>query len=224
MMTISRLPLAGVAACAIALSACTDPATLDSAMANPNQNRNVGMGAGALVGAGVGALVAGTEARGALIGAAIGATAGGLAGNRLDRQAAELRQQLANDRITVVNAGNRLIVTLPQDITFATGSSAVAPDLQADIGRVAANLLNYPKSTVEVIGHTDNTGEASFNQTLSEERAVAVASILFANGVPPLRVSAFGLGENQPVASNLTPEGRAQNRRVDIVVIPQNET
>ncbi|MCV6585387.1 MAG: OmpA family protein [Marinibacterium sp.] len=220
-MSISKSTLAVCAAGLMALGACTDPATLDSAVANPNQNRNAGAGIGALAGAAVGALAADSAAKGALIGAAVGAGAGALIGNDLDKQAAELRQQLANDGITVTNTGDRLVVTLPQDITFATDSSTVTPALQADISRVAANLLNYPKSNVQVIGHTDNTGDAAYNQTLSVQRASAVANILFAGGVPDTRVSVFGRGEDQPVASNLTPEGRAQNRRVDIVVIPQ---
>ena len=221
-MSIAKSPLTFCAAGLLALSACTDPATLDSAASNPNQNRNTGAAVGALAGAAVGALVADTEARGALIGAAVGATAGGLIGYDLDQQAADLRQQLANDGIQITNTGDRLIVTLPQDITFATDSAVVTPSLQADISRVATNLLNYPRSNVQVIGHTDNTGDAAYNQTLSVQRASSVANILFAGGVPTNRVSVFGRGEDQPVASNLTPEGRAQNRRVDIVVIPQN--
>lgn len=221
-MPIFRTPIVAATASLLAISACTDPATLDSAVADPNQNRNTGLAAGALVGAGLGAIIADDSGKGALIGAAVGAASGGIIGNELDRQAAELRQQLANDGITVTNTGDRLIVTLPQDITFNVDSSAVRPSLQADLNRVAANLLSYPKSNVQVVGHTDNTGDAAYNQRLSEDRANSVANILFAGGVPGSRVTAFGLGENQPVASNLTPEGRAQNRRVDIVVIPQS--
>ncbi|MEO1734404.1 MAG: OmpA family protein [Pseudomonadota bacterium] len=212
--------LAGAAAI-FTLGACTDPASLSSVTtSNPNQNRNTGLLGGALVGAVAGAAIADTEARGALIGAAVGAAAGGLVGNQLDRQAAELRAQLANDGITVTNAGDRLIITLPEDITFDVDSFSVRPSLQADLQRVAANLLNYPKSNIEVVGHTDNTGDATYNQGLSERRATAVTSVLINNGVPGTRVSTFGQGENNPVATNATPEGRALNRRVDILVLP----
>ena len=210
-MTCVRTPLVAALAGFVALSACTDSASLDVATANPNQNRNTVLNAGAIGGA-------------ALIGAAVGAATDGIVGNELDKHDAELRQHLANDGITVTNAGDRLIVTLPQEISFDVDSAALRPSLQADLDRVAANLLQYPKSNVEVIGHTDNTGDAAYNLTLSQERAFAVQNVLLSGGVPSSRVSAFGRGETQPIASNLTPEGRAQNRRVDIVIvaIPKN--
>ena len=85
---------------------------------------------------------------------------------------------------------------------------------------VAASLLKYPATSVEVIGHTDNTGAAAYNQDLSQRRAVSVASVLASNGVPSSRISSLGRGEDQPVASNLTEQGRAQNRRVEIIVRP----
>ncbi len=218
---MSKLSLVAAAAAVVALGACTDPASLSSvANTQPNQNRNAGLLGGALVGAVAGAAIADTEARGALIGAAVGATAGGLVGNQLDKQAAELNAQLVNDDITVTNAGDRLIITLPEDITFDVDSFTVRPTLESDLQRVANNLLNYPNSSVEVIGHTDNTGDATYNQGLSERRATAVTSVLVNGGVPSNRLTAYGQGENAPVATNGTPEGRALNRRVDILVLP----
>jgi len=155
---------------------------LDVATANPNQNRNTVLNAGAIGGAAVGALVADSAAKGALIGAAVGAATDGIVGNELDKHDAELRQHLANDGITVTNAGDRLIVTLPQEISFDVDSAALRPSLQADLDRVAANLLQYPKSNVEVVGHTDNTGDAAYNLTLSQERAFAVQNVLLSGG------------------------------------------
>jgi outer membrane protein OmpA-like peptidoglycan-associated protein len=109
---------------------------------------------------------------------------------------------------------------LPQDILFATGSSAVRPDLQRDLAAVASNLQAYPDSTIQIIGHTDSDGEAAFNQQLSEGRANAVASVLLNNGISRNRIQSFGRGESQPVSSNLDPRGKAQNRRVEIVILP----
>ncbi|EEX09442.1 inner membrane lipoprotein YiaD [Ruegeria lacuscaerulensis ITI-1157] len=223
-MTISRYALPLGLSAALVLGACTDPGTL-RVQDDPNQNAKQGAILGGLIGAGVGAIANDSDpGLGALAGAAIGAAGGGLIGNQLDRQAAELRQQLANDGITIVNAGDRLIVTVPNDITFDTDSATVRPALRADLVRVGQNLVNYPKSNVQIIGHTDSDGDAGYNQALSERRASAVADILHANGVSYARITTIGRGENQPIASNLTPEGKAQNRRVEIVIVPSGNT
>ncbi|WP_170439337.1 OmpA family protein [Ruegeria arenilitoris] len=219
-MKISRFLLPVGLSAAFVLGACTDPGTL-RVQDDPNQNAKQGALLGGLIGAGVGAIANDSNpGLGAVAGAAIGAAGGGLIGNQLDRQAAELRQQLANDGITIVNAGDRLIVTVPNDITFDTDSATVRPALRADLVRVGQNLVNYPNSNVQIIGHTDSDGEAGYNQILSERRANAVADVLQANGVSYARIATIGRGENQPVASNLTPEGKAQNRRVEIVIVP----
>lgn len=212
----AALALGGV----LALGACTDPGTLDP-NANPRSNTTGGAILGGIVGAGLSAATGG-EGSNILLGAAAGAAAGGLIGNELDKQAADLRAQLANDGITIVNTGDRLIVTLPQDITFNTDSADVRPSLRTELNKVARNLLNYPSSSVQVIGHTDNTGDATYNLGLSQQRAASVANILNAGGVGYDRLRTIGQGEEQPIASNLTPEGRAQNRRVEIVIIPKN--
>ncbi|WP_170763375.1 OmpA family protein [Ruegeria lacuscaerulensis] len=223
-MTISKFVLSAGLCSALFLGACTDPGTLNLP-SDPNQNAKQGAILGGLVGAGVGAIANGSDPLlGAVAGAAVGAAGGGLIGNQLDKQAAELRQQLANDGITIVNAGDRLIVTVPNDITFDTDSSTVRPALRSDLVRVGQNLVRYPNSNVQIIGHTDSDGEASYNQALSERRARSVADILQANGVNGVRITTIGLGENRPAASNLTPEGKAQNRRVDIEIIPNGRT
>jgi len=215
-----KLPLAAALSATLALGACTDPGTLNVGDPNdPNRNRNQGALFGGILGAGVGAL-AGESPQAAAAGALAGAIAGGAIGANLDRQAAELRQELANDGITVTNTGDRLVVSVPNDITFATDSTAINAGLRADLQRVAAHLVQYPNSAVQVIGHTDSQGEATYNQDLSERRANAVADILQAGGVRFDRIQTVGRGEDAPIASNLTPEGRAQNRRVEIVVIP----
>lgn len=205
----------------LALSACSNPDT----MSNNNDFRKTGTGAA--IGAGVGALaglVTGDDSKekkqNALKGAVIGAAGGAAIGNVLDKQAADLQKSLGNDRVTITNTGDRLIVTLPQDILFASDSATLSGGLQSDLVAVANNLQSYPNSTVQVIGHTDSTGEAGYNQRLSVDRANAVTSVLSGAGVPMTRLQAIGRGEDQPVASNLTEEGKAQNRRVEIVILP----
>ena len=120
----------------------------------------------------------------------------------------------------IIRDGNQLIVRMPQDVLFDINSATLRPDLQSDIRSLAANLQRFPDSTVTIIGHTDNTGGAALNQDLSQRRAESVDAILQQNGVSGLRIRAFGRGENEPIATNLTEEGRRLNRRVDIVIDP----
>ncbi|MCC1482606.1 OmpA family protein [Roseibaca sp. Y0-43] len=205
-----------LAVSALALSACAP---------NPNnpQNRTlVGALTGAAVGGVVGAATGDGGGRRALAGAVIGGTAGALIGQQLDRQAEELRRQLGGN-VNIQNTGQELILTLPQDLLFATDSASVRPDLQNDLRVIANNLVNYPRSDVRVVGHTDNTGSASYNQDLSERRAASVAQVLFNNGVAPSRVRTEGRGLTQPIADNGTAAGRQQNRRVEIYIRPHQQ-
>lgn len=201
-----------------ALSGCLEPGP-------EPKNGNTRTQNGALIGAGIGALLGATRESGsdrfknAAIGAALGAGAGALIGNALDKQAAELRGSMGND-VKIVNNGDHLIVTMPQDILFDTDSALVRSDLRSDLRTLANNLRDYPNTTVDVLGHTDNTGTAAYNQNLSSRRASAVASVLMDAGVRPSRVRSFGRGEDEPIASNQTTEGRRQNRRVEIVIRP----
>lgn len=202
----------------LALSACVQP----DPYAEPNANTKQGAIAGAIAGGLVGLSQKGDDRLlKTAVGAGIGAAIGGTIGQQLDKQAAELRADLGND-VTIANTGSELIVTMPQDILFATDSAVLRYDLQSDLRSVAANLQRYPNTSVAVVGHTDNTGAAAYNQELSTRRASAVAAILTANGVSPSRINAYGRGENAPIATNLTSEGRAQNRRVEIVITPMS--
>ncbi len=210
------LILSGIAL--LSATACTDPAYLSGT--DPNQKTKQGALLGGILGAGIGALTAKDKGKGAVIGGVAGAATGAVVGSFLDRQEAELRRDLQNRNIQITNAGDRLIVTMPEDILFDVDSAQVNPRLRADLLTVAQSLRKYPDSTVQVIGHTDNTGSAAYNQALSERRAAAVADVLMQGGVPFERIVAIGRGEDQPVASNLTEEGRAKNRRVEIVILP----
>ncbi len=210
-----KTPIILAAAAALTLGACTDPAVQTS---NPNQRTQEGALVGGLVGAHTGAAV--DDGRGAVIGGIVGAGVGAAIGYNLDQQAAELQRDFADNRIQIINNGDELIVRMPQDILFDVDSAAVKPALQSDLRVLAQSLQKYPGSTVQVVGHTDNTGTAAYNQDLSVRRAGAVSGILIGAGVDPARVLSFGRGEDQPIATNLTPEGRAQNRRVDITIRP----
>jgi len=202
------------------LSGCVTPES--AANSKPGDNTTAGTIMGGLIGAIAGMEMSskGDRKKGAIVGAIVGAAAGNAIGQTLDEQAADLRRDLNNDQVNVTNTGSELIVTMPQDILFALDSAAVRSDLRRDLGVVAGNLQAYPNSTISIEGHTDNTGTANYNRILSQRRANAVADILVNNGVPPARLYAVGRGENEPVASNLSATGRAQNRRVEIVIRP----
>ncbi len=213
-----KTPLSILAVSTLALTACTD-------LQDPNNpNRNTQQGA--LIGAGLGALAGIARGddpegrrRGAVLGAALGGGAGALIGRQLDEQEAALRSQLGSN-VGITNTGQELIVTLPQDILFATDSATLTGALQSDLFALASNLNQYPNTRVNVVGHTDNVGDAGYNQGLSERRARAVANTLINAGVSSGRITAFGRGETSPVADNLTPAGRQANRRVEIIITP----
>jgi len=219
-MILAKYSLALALSGAMALAACTDTSSYTS---DPNQRTKQGAAIGAISGAIFGAAT-GTNSKQrnhqALFGALVGAAAGGLIGQNLDKQARGLEQSFGNSQIRVQNTGSQLIVTMPQDILFATNSDTVNPSLQGDLRVLADSLNQFPKSSVQVVGHTDNTGPSGYNQGLSVRRANSVVSVLIRSGVSPSRLVAIGRGEDQPIASNLIPEGRAQNRRVEIVITP----
>lgn len=207
----------------IALGACTDP----SMNANGTATGMTRTQEGAIAGAALGAVLGATrdddknnQGKDAAKGAILGAAAGAVVGNILDKQAQALQQAVTNPNIQIVNHGSYLQVILPEGILFATDSAAVSGVAQNDLYAVARNLNQYPNSRVEVVGHTDNTGSAAYNLDLSQRRAQSVAGILSAAGVSAGRLVAVGRGEDQPVASNGTEQGRAQNRRVEILIRP----
>ena len=208
----------GSALGALTLSACVDPNAYPE---DPNARAKSGAIIGGMLGAMAGVAVSGDgdELKGAILGGAVGAATGAAIGSDLDRQAAELRSSL-NSNISVTNMGGYLVVNMPQDLLFATDSAALSGNLVGDLRAVASSLIRYPNSTIEVIGHTDNVGEAAYNQDLSQRRAVAVAEVLRSSGVPTGRIATIGRGEDAPIATNQTEAGRAMNRRVEIIIRP----
>jgi outer membrane protein OmpA-like peptidoglycan-associated protein len=177
-----------------------------------------GAGIGALGGAAIGAIAGGRK--GALIGAGIGALTGGAVGNYMDRQEAALRQRLQNTGVSVTRQGDRLILNMPGNVTFNTNSSAITGNFYPVLDSVALVLNEFNQTYIDVVGYTDSTGAAAYNQTLSEQRAQSVAQYLNSREVLRDRFVVRGAGQSSPIASNETPEGRTQNRRVEIELVP----
>ena len=211
-----------VGAVLLLASGCVTPEIATNS--KPGDNTTAGTVMGGLIGAIAGMKLSsdGDRGKGAIIGAIVGAGAGNMIGRNLDQQAADLRQDLNNDQMVITNTGAELIVTMPQDILFALDSASVRSGLRRDLGVVANNLQAYPNSTVKILGHTDNSGSASYNETLSQRRADTVTNILINNGVKAVRLQALGRGEDDPIENNLTAEGRAKNRRVEIIIRPNS--
>lgn len=208
-----NLKLLGAAGLSVALVGC--------AVDDPNRRAKTGAAVGALIGAVAGHQIDGDKGR--YVGAAIGAIAGGAVGNYMDKQQAELERQLAAEaaraelRITRL-AGDALKVGVASDASFAFGKSDLNSTAQATFGKIASILKDYDKTVIHVVGHTDSVGSDSYNMGLSQQRAQAVLNQLTANGVLLERVRTEGRGEREPIASNETAQGRAANRRVDIVI------
>lgn len=202
------------------LSACTttDPYTGEQKTSNMAGGAGIGAVAGALGGLVIGG---GNKGRNALIGAGIGALAGGAVGGYMDNQEAELRQQLQGTGVSVTRQGDRIILNMPSNITFATDQDQVIPPFYPTLNSVGIVLRKFNRSLIDINGHTDSTGNAGYNQGLSERRAASVANYLGERGgIDQRRISTLGYGATQPIASNATPEGRAQNRRVEVLISP----
>lgn len=155
-----------------------------------------------------------------ILGAGIGAVAGAGVGYYMDQQEKKLRQQTAGSGVEVVRDGDQLVLDMPSEVTFASGSSNLSPQFRGTLDKIGATLTEYEKTYVDVLGHTDSVGSDAFNQTLSEQRSQTVADYLTGRGVQRARLATRGYGESQPRASNTTEEGRAQNRRVEIRLVP----
>ncbi len=182
----------------------------------------IGAGIGAVGGAAIGALTANDKNRrkNALIGAGIGAVAGGSVGYYMDVQEAKLRQELQSTGVSITRDGNSIVLNMPGNVTFASGSYDLKPEFHSVLTSVSKVLNKYNKTVIDVIGHTDSVGSDESNQQLSENRARSVAVYLTSQGVLAQRLLVAGYGESQPIAPNTTDAGRAQNRRVTLQMTP----
>lgn len=212
-----RLAVLCLVAASVTMAGCE---TLNPYTDEPETSRTTkGAAVGAAAGAVAGVVVGGSR-KSTLIGAGIGALIGGAIGNYMDREAEALRQRLRGTGISVTRHGDHIILNMPGNVTFATNSSDISSNFYAVLDSVAIVLNEFEKTYVDVIGHTDSTGPADFNQALSVRRAQSVADYLMSREVIPERLVVTGRGPSQPIASNDTPEGRALNRRVEIVLTP----
>ncbi|MFN4224905.1 MAG: OmpA family protein [Hyphomonas sp.] len=189
----------------------------------PSQRVLTGTAAGAIIGAGAGMMAGGDDKRNAAIGAAVGAIAGASVGVYMDKQEEKLRQQTAGTGIEVQRQGDQLALTMPSGITFAQSSATIQPAFYQALNSVAATLVEYPSTAVDIRGHASSEGARDFNQRLSQQRADAVRNYLANQGVQPVRMTAIGMGIDYPVADNSTEAGRIQNRRVEIILTPVSQ-
>jgi outer membrane protein OmpA-like peptidoglycan-associated protein len=175
---------------------------------------------GGLTGAALGGATGNHSAKRVLIGGAIGALAGAGIGAYMDKQEAELNQELKGSGVEVQRQGDNINLNMPGGITFDTGRTNIKSNFNPVLDDIANVLVKYPETTIEVQGHTDNVGSDADNLRLSELRAQSVASSLISRGVASSRIKTIGFGESMPIASNNTPAGREANRRVEIKIIP----
>ena len=208
--------------CVLLLAGC---AALET---NTGKGAAIGTAGGAATGAIVGQAVS-HNTKGTLIGAAIGAAVGGLGGagigRMMDNQERDMRTALASSEAAAVSReGNLLAVTFKGDVTFDTNSTVVRPGLISEISRVAGVVNQYPTTLVRVEGHTDSVGSDAYNMDLSNRRANAVKNLLVQRGVADSRIDIVGYGKTMPVATNDTEAGRQKNRRVEIKIVPQNNS
>ena len=214
-MNILKPLTVAVLAAPLALAGCvTDPVT---GQQSASKTAVYGLGGAAVCGI-VGALTHGGKGarNSALACGAIGAGVGGY----MDYQAKKLRESLANTDVKVEQQGNQIKLVMPENVTFATNSATLSTNARDALTAASKTLVQYPDTTLTINGHTDNTGSDAINDPLSRNRAQSVASFLQSQGVAGSRLTTAGHGSRQPVASNATPEGRAQNRRVEILINP----
>jgi outer membrane protein OmpA-like peptidoglycan-associated protein len=209
-----RIQITALALGSLLLTGCASTGNPDTAKTR----------SGAAIGAGIGAVIGllskGDKFDNAAIGAAIGGLGGAAIGNYQDQQERKLRAQLANSGVEVQRVGNNITLDMPGGVTFATNSADINANFYSVLDQVAATLGEFNQTVIEVAGHTDSTGARAYNMTLSERRAGSVVSYLSGRGIARERMIAVGAGPDHPVDTNETAEGRAQNRRVEITIVP----
>ncbi len=222
MRNVHLSALTAAIAGAVLLTSC---ATYTGQTSDPNDPNRTGRGAaiGAIAGAVAGAASGGdaTERRQrATVGAAAGAAIGAGVGAYQDRQEAALRRQMAGTGVEVERQGDNIMLNMPSGITFDFAKYDLKPQFRPVLDNLATTLNEYGQTRIEVTGHTDSVGSDSANQSLSQNRANSVAGYLGSRGVSNSRMIVSGAGESRPVASNDTDTGRAENRRVEITLVP----
>ena len=207
------------ASAAALLAGCAADGTMTNTGKNSAIGAVIGAGLGTVVGNQVGDRDNRTRATGAAVGAALGAAGGYLWSQRLEQQKPAMQQVTAGTPVQVSQtADNRLKINIPSDAGFATNSAVLNANMYPILQRLAQTLNQNPAATVSIVGHTDSTGTDAINNPLSQRRADAAKAYLVSQGVAGSRIATSGAGSTQPIASNATVDGRAQNRRVEIFV------
>ena len=186
---------------------------------NQQKGTAIGTAAGAIIGGVLGNnLGKGKNAPlGAVLGGVVGGVAGNVIGNKMDKQAKEIKETLPGAEVERVGEGIR--VTMKENmVNFGFDSSNLTEAAKMNLDKLAKVLVNNPDTNINIYGHTDSKGANSYNLSLSERRAGAVRSYLMGKGIPTSRMIAMGVGENEPIASNDTDAGRAENRRVEFAI------
>lgn len=223
MPTLKPAAKAALAAAAAAVLAAgcqtTDPYTGETKTSSATYGALIGAGAGAAIG-----MISGHDAKErrqrALIGAGVGGLSGGAVGAYMDKQEAELRAQMRESGVSVTRKGEDIVLNMPGNITFRTGSADLNPQFFKVLDGVAQVAKKYDKTIIEIAGHTDNVGGADYNRQLSQRRASSVTQYLMSRGVAEPRLMTAAGGEDHPIASNSTEQGRAANRRVEVTLAP----
>lgn len=208
-------------ASAFLLTACsTNPFTGEQQVSKTA----IGAGTGAALGAAAGALLGATTSlssrKAALVGAGLGALAGGGVGVYMDNQESKLRERLQDTGVSVNRVGDSIVLNMPSNITFDSAQSEIKPQFFDTLSSVAEVFKEYKKTLIDVVGHTDSDGSDQSNYDLSRRRAASVAQFMASQQLDPNRFSVEGHGERDPIASNATASGKAQNRRVEITILP----
>ncbi|MBY6187720.1 OmpA family protein [Marinobacter hydrocarbonoclasticus] len=216
-----RTPMISAVVAALMLSGCatTDPYTGEQKTSNATSGAVIGAVSGALIGAASSSKS--DRSKGILIGAASGAALGGGIGHYMDRQEAALREKLAGTGVSVKRDGDHIQLVMPNSLTFDVGSNKLKLPAINALSGVAMVVSEFDQTNLVITGHTDSTGGRDLNMRLSRERADSVASELVRQQVSVTRMSTYGAGPDQPIASNQTDAGRAENRRVEIVLTPR---
>lgn len=220
-MKVSNLIPAVVAAAGVLAGACTtiDPYTREERTARAQRQAVIGAVSGAVAG-----LVTGDSSmerkKRALVGAGLGALAGAAVGGYMDRQEAKLRAELERTGVSVTRIGDQITLNMPGNVTFSTDSAGLNARFFEVLDSVGVVVNEFEQTVIEVAGHTDSTGSDAYNQSLSEQRAAAVATYLQSRNVRGERIITVGMGESRPIATNDTVSGRQANRRVELTLVP----
>ncbi|PYC28576.1 hypothetical protein DMO17_05190 [Aquipseudomonas alcaligenes] len=222
MLNPTRLTLAALLVALVTGCASQNPYDSQSQQSSGGMSKTAKYGGlGALAGAVAGAAINhDNRGKGALIGAAVAGAAGAGYGYYVDKQEEELRRSMQGTGVEVQRQGDTIQLIMPGNITFATDSADIASSFYTPLNNLASSFRQYNQNSIEIVGHTDSTGSHAYNMNLSQRRAQSVANYLLAQGVDASRLSTRGAGPDQPVASNATADGRAQNRRVEVTLRP----